>query len=105
MLKHEKIESIVRSGNFKTSSIVKLELLGWNKITESEFNNISNFLSQIEILHLSDAILDIAIRLKRNSNLKVPEAVIAATSIYNNLQLVTNDKDFYDLPDLQIAKF
>jgi predicted nucleic acid-binding protein len=52
---------------------------------------------------LNNKIADLSIDLRRNFKIKLPDAVIAATAIHNNLILVTrNIKDFKDMEDLEI---
>ena len=42
-----------------------------------------------------------AIRLRRKSRLKLPDAIIAATAICHHAVLVTNDKELQNVPDLR----
>ncbi len=55
------------------------------------------------MITITDDIADLAIRIRRSSKIKLPDAVIAATSLNDNFILVTrNDKDFRNVPDLEI---
>jgi predicted nucleic acid-binding protein len=46
---------------------------------------------------------DLAIELRRNSNIKLADALIAATALLNDLVLVTgNEDDFKALEELEI---
>jgi predicted nucleic acid-binding protein len=97
-----KIEKIL-SNSFNISVITKIELLGWNKHTNDGFQAAENFIDHANIISLSDEIAELAIEIKRKSNIKLPDSVIASTCIVNNLILTTrNQKDFKNLPDLNI---
>ena len=52
---------------------------------------------------MTDEIVDLTIDIRRQSKIKLPDAVIAATSLNNNLILITrNDKDLKDIKGLEI---
>lgn len=97
-----KIEKIFDE-SFTVSVITQIEFLGWDKHTEKGFENAKEFLSQANVITITDDIADLAIRIRKSSKIKLPDAVIAATSLNDNFILVTrNDKDFRNVPDLEI---
>jgi predicted nucleic acid-binding protein len=53
------------------------------------------------IVDIEPAIKDITISIRSKLKIKLPDAVIAATSIYYDLPLFTMDKGFKRIPDLQ----
>ena len=54
---------------------------------------------------MSDDIVEKTIEVRRTYKIKLPDALIAATSIINNLALVTsNIKDFKTISDLVVLK-
>ncbi|MEA2033950.1 MAG: PIN domain-containing protein [Euryarchaeota archaeon] len=60
-------------------------------------------MSFANIIPLTDEIANLSIDKRRQSNIKLPDAVIAATTLHNNLILVTrNDKDFTAIKGLEI---
>jgi predicted nucleic acid-binding protein len=53
---------------------------------------------------LSDAVVDRSIELRRSRKMPLPDAIIAATALENDIPLVTrNTKDFRHIPDLEIV--
>lgn len=61
------------------------------------------FLKYANVITLTDEIADLTIKIRRSSKIKLPDAVIAATSLNDDLILVTrNDKDFRNVQDLEI---
>jgi len=83
---------------FNISVITKMEFLGFKKHTERSFSKSSKFLEHASIIDLDDEIVDIVISLKRNKNMKLPDAIIAATAIKNSWILVTrNGSDFRNI--------
>ncbi len=97
-----KIEEIFRT-SFNISILTKIEFLGWEKHTEEGFEKAQEFISFANVFSLTDEIVDLTVDIRRQSKIKLPDAVIAATSLNNNLILVTrNDNDFKDIKGLEI---
>jgi predicted nucleic acid-binding protein len=83
--------------HFNISVITKMEFLGFKRHTEKSFKKSNKFLENAEIIGLDNEIVDIVISLRRKKNIKLPDAIIAATAKKNNLMLVTrNEVDFND---------
>lgn len=70
-----------------------------------ELKQIENFLRSILIIDINSEIKNISIDIKRNHNLKLPDAIIAATSYYLNLPLMTADKRLTKLSELNIFHY
>jgi hypothetical protein len=78
------------------SQITRMELLGFPLLAEAEAFQITNFLACCQVHLLDEQIEAQAIQLRRLSGLKLPDAIIAATSIVKNLELLTLDSDLLD---------
>lgn len=78
----------------KYSVISEIEVLGWFKISEKEKRFFTSLLSDCRVMELSSEIKRIAIELKQKHKLKVPDAIVAATSIHLGIPLLTFDSDF-----------
>jgi len=93
----EKLRQIFRN-YFNISIITKMEFPGFKGHSEETFKNAGLFLLYAQIIGLDNEIVDLVIELKRNKRIKLPDAIIAATSIKNNLILITrNIGDFKDI--------
>jgi predicted nucleic acid-binding protein len=98
----EKIESILKH-SFIISVITKIEFLGWRKHTFDGFLKAQEFLRHAAIIPVDSELADLAIELRRNNNIKLADALIAATALFNDLVLVTgNEDDFKALEELEI---
>jgi len=76
------------------SFITQLELLSFPEISEKEINKIKSFIDECIIIEMSSTIKKYTIELRKKHQLKLPDAIIAASSLYINVPLVTADKDF-----------
>jgi toxin FitB len=98
----DRVEEILKH-SFIISIITKIELLGWRKHTLEGYEIAREFLDRAEILPIDDDLAELTIELKRNNNIKLADALIAATALSNELVLVTrNEDDFSILADLEI---
>ena len=88
------IAELLDGRDIHVSFITELELLGFQDLKEDDRSIIEELLSNCIIVDLNQAIKRITIDLKQKYKLKLPDAIIAATSIYMNLPLISADKDF-----------
>ncbi|WP_319578386.1 PIN domain-containing protein [uncultured Methanospirillum sp.] len=70
----------IYSSGFSISIISKIELLGWRGNTPDGLAVARELIHEAEIISLSDQIADIAITLRQNTSIRLPDAVIAATA-------------------------
>ena len=77
------------------SIITWIELLVGTEENSQEEKSITFFLNQFKVLYLEKEICQIAINIKRKKKIKLPDAIILATSVKENAPLITrNTKDF-----------
>ena len=85
------------------SVISEIELLGKPDIDPREVNAIRSLLNDCEIIDFSNTIKDITISLKQKYSIKTPDAIIAATAKSFDLPLITADKGFKKIKDIDIV--
>jgi len=89
------ITNVISHKSFNISVVTKIEFLGWDKHTIDGFEKCKQLLESANIYHVDEEIANKAIELKRGMNIKLADAVIAATAILNNLKIATrNVNDF-----------
>ena len=87
------------------SVISELELLSFKKLTQKEAITIKTFLSELKIENISEEIKTHTIKIRKSTNLKLPDAIIAATSISLNIPLVTSDKQISSVEGLNVILY
>jgi predicted nucleic acid-binding protein len=99
----ENAHSFVISVHTSLSVITQIELFSKSVIPEEEINLLTEYISIADIYnHLSNDIVDHAINIRKEYKIKVPDAIIAATAITNNLTLISrNSKDFSKIKELK----
>jgi len=87
-------------GEYFISIISEMELLSYPSLSEPEQAKIRNFLSAITVVGLTEEVRTLAIGLRRQHLLKLPDAIVAATALSLEAQLVTNDAKLLRVPGL-----
>ncbi len=88
---------------FYISVINKIELLGFSDITKNEEIIFKEFINASEVVGLYEDIVNLTIFIRKNYKIKTPDAIIAATTIVDNLLLLTrNIKDFKGIDKLKV---
>jgi|ERR1035437_3585021 predicted nucleic acid-binding protein len=85
-----------------TSIICEIELLSFKSLSSSEEKEIKNFLQELRIVSIDQSIKELAIMVRKKYALKIPDSIIAATSISLEIPLVTSDKAFKTLSEIEI---
>ena len=85
------------------SVISEIELFGKKNITQPEIIAVQNLLKDCEVIDLNDTIKKIAISIKQKHSIELSDAIIAATAKAFDLQLVTADKNFKKIEDVDIV--
>lgn len=84
------------------SFITEIELQVWNPPNPQDIGIYQQFIMGSTVLGIEESIIQETIRIRKNYNLKLPDALIAATAIVYKLTLVAdNDKDFLKIPSLK----
>jgi len=74
------------------SNITRMELLGFPEITDLEAQAITNLLTKMQCLSINLTIENTTINLKQLHRIKLPDAIILATALDHQLDLLTLDK-------------
>jgi len=88
-------------GRHHVSIITEMELLSYPSLSLTDEQQIRNFLVQIMIIRIDDTIKNMAIILRKQHRLKLPDAIIAATAQSLGALLLTNDLKLSNLEVVQ----
>jgi predicted nucleic acid-binding protein len=99
------ISNLLNQKKVFISFITEIELLTFKELTHGERKIIKDLLSDCTIIGMHEAVKQKTIEIKRNSKLKIPDAIIAATSYYLKIPLVSADKQFQQLKELNLIYY
>ena len=87
------------------SVVTRAEVLAWPSHTEQSVDAAILSLASFEHLGVDTSVADEAARIRRECNLKLPDALIAASAVLLNLPVVTpNIRDFERVPQLGVIR-
>ena len=84
------------------SSITEIELLSYNKLNKATTLKIIDFLSQCYEIKIDKKVVELSIKLRKQYLLKIPDTIIAASAISVNTSLVSKDKIFDKISELEL---
>jgi len=91
--------------NIAVSFISELELLSFGQISPEDEQVILSFLRHVQIFDISPDIKRQTIAVRKVSKLKLPDAIIVATAISQDLPFLTSDKGFSRVTDPRILLY
>ena len=100
----DRMNQIVDAGPI-VSVISKIEVLGFNA-PPSVYETLSDFFDNSFVFDLTDEIVEQTIILRKKHKIRIPDGIIAATAIIEELTLITrNLKDFKKINKLRVQDF
>jgi hypothetical protein len=98
----ETLIPLLEEKNLFLSFVTQLELLGTRYLNPDDNLKIKQFISECTVIDITPEIKDITINIRQNYNIKLPDCIIVATSLWLNMPLITADHDFtkIDIADL-----
>jgi predicted nucleic acid-binding protein len=89
---------------YYVSVINRIELLGFKGLNQEEINALELFIKNSVVIDLDEEIVLETIRIRKEYSIKVPDAIIAATCLINNCELISNNiRDFKQIHGLNIS--
>jgi len=84
------------------SVITEIEALSWHASDEIYETIINEFIENANVLPLSKKVISKCVQIRRSKKIKTPDAIIAATAIVHDFILLTSDRGFRRIPNLDI---
>ncbi|MCG9880958.1 MAG: PIN domain-containing protein [Bacteroidia bacterium] len=81
----------------------EIELLGYPKLSKNEEEKLKLLLNDCFIIEWNSKLKDKTISLKKDYQIKLPDAIIAATAIIYSIPLITADKGFKPIKNLDLV--
>ena len=87
-------------GTYGVSVITEMELLAWLSLTAPEESKVKVFLRSVILCELTAGVRRVAVRLRREQRLKLPDAIVCATALEHGTGLWTNEQRLHGVPGL-----
>ena len=95
----------VSFGQCAVSAVNRVELLGWQGISDADDAELRRFLSRVVCLDIDLAVQNRAIALRRRHKIKLADSLVLATALTHDLRLLTLDNSLLNkfLHEIQAA--
>lgn len=87
--------------NYAISVITEMELRSYPAITVSQEQWLKHFVSDVQVISLTDSIKEQTIKLRKERLIKLPGAMVCATAMIERAVLLTNDKKLHEIDGMQ----
>ncbi len=97
------MDNLINEARPVISAITEIELLCWKSATEKDIEVLQNFIEDALVIELEQLIKYKTADIRKKHNIKLPDAIIAATALIYELTLVSrNIADFKNIDGLQL---
>ncbi|ELR68863.1 Putative nucleic acid-binding protein [Fulvivirga imtechensis AK7] len=99
------VVEIISDKDLTISFVTELELLSFPKLTNESEADIKGLLNNCTIIELKQEIKELTIEFRKRYRLKLPDSIIAASAYFHKLPLITADKEFHKLEEMNIILY
>lgn len=97
------IDDLLNNYKISISVITEIELLCWRSASENDIIILKKFIADVTIYQLNSDIKLKTIEVRKQFNLKLPDAIIAASALVNdNILISRNLADFKRISALEV---
>lgn len=89
-----KLSGMLRGADVVVSSMVRMEALVYHGSEPEHLAQVRRFLDRCEVVEIHRSVQDLAVAVRLDHRLKLPDAIIAATAIHLRIPLLTADGVF-----------
>ncbi|HYG15850.1 MAG TPA: type II toxin-antitoxin system VapC family toxin [Bacteroidia bacterium] len=101
----EVLAEILQGKQIYISFITELELYSFRNLSPSEKAKIDLFIEESIVIDINSEIKKTVVNIRSEKNLKLPDTIIAATSLFLSIPLITSDKGFMDTKNLDLVLY
>ncbi len=99
----DKANQLIDNHQSKISVITRMELLGWAGANDQQTEILEEYVNTSLVFPLDEPVIIKTIQIRKATKAKLPDAIIAATALVNQLVLITrNTKDFTGIDGLKM---
>jgi predicted nucleic acid-binding protein len=100
----EQAKTLLYSIDLTVSAVTKIEVLGWIDATKKQLQPLYDFMEIASILPINEAVIEKTIAIRQTKKIDLGDAIIAATALVYNLNIITrNTSDFNNIDGLIVV--
>jgi predicted nucleic acid-binding protein len=97
------VAEILNEKQIYISFITELELLSFKELTKTEHLKIIEFISECTIIDINPFIKELSISLRKKYSLKLPDAIVSATSAFLKIPLISADVKLKKVKEIDLV--
>ncbi len=101
---NREIFKIINNSNFLACSVIsELEYLSFNNLQDDDIALFKEFMTRIKVydlLHEDNSLKNSILSIRKSKKVKLPDAIILATSSNNDCTLITSDKHLLSFKEI-----
>ena len=101
----ETIADFLQDKELFISFITELELLSFWDLSINEEKHIQSFIQNCKSISMNELIKKETIQIRKNYKMKLPDSIIAATSLYIDIPLISADLGFQKIENLSFIQY
>lgn len=82
-----------------------MELYAYHSNNDASLKILTSFLNSVTIINIDDKVKIKAIELRKKTKIKLPDCIIAASALAYNIPLITADKGFKKIEDIDLILY
>ena len=97
---HAAVMAELEGKHLAISVITQIELLAYPTLKDTEISHIHSILTLLQVYTITPAIVNATVDFRKQYNIKLPDAIIAATAFALKCPLYTFDKGFNKIQEI-----
>jgi len=99
------LAELLQGQNLSISIITEMELYAYHSNNAHSLQILDTFLQSISVINIEERIKIKTIELRKSTKLKLPDCIIASSALSYNLPLITADKGFKKIIELDLILY
>src|SRR5262245_27613741 len=95
--RHAQLRQFIADHTPAVSAVSYVEVLGYHQLDDEERQYLEEFFRLVQVLPLSQAVLDQAVALRQQRKMSLGDALMAGTALVHGLTLVTRNVEDFQL--------
>ena len=96
------IAELIHEKQLYISFVTELELLSYSRLSDEDQSQIRSFVNECRVINITEQIKKQTIEIRREHKVKLPDSIIAATSKYLDVPLITSDQGFKKISQIDV---
>jgi predicted nucleic acid-binding protein len=99
------LAELLQDQNIYLSIITEMELYAYHSNNPLGLQILNDFIQSVFIINIEEKVKVNTIEIRKNSKLKLPDSIIAASALTYNLPFITADKSFKKVKDIDLILY